>query len=82
MIFKVLEMKNAASISRKTPATPTLASRLHCQISRIAISNKAEVISIVADTAMPYAAARLSDLPNPMVSAIVTTISIQFTGPT
>ena len=48
-IFKVLEMKNAASMTRKIPATAMLAAKLHCQISRMAISSRAEVrISMIA----------------------------------
>jgi hypothetical protein len=49
----VLETKKAVSMTRNIPATTTLARRLHCQISRMAINSSAEVISIVAETAMP-----------------------------
>jgi hypothetical protein len=43
--------------------SPMLAGRLHCKISRMAISSRAEVISIVADTAMPAAASGHSSTP-------------------
>src|SRR4029077_1914355 len=52
------------------------------QISRIAINRRADVINIVSETAMPYADARLSDLPNPIVRPTVTIIKSQLTTPT
>jgi hypothetical protein len=46
----LLELRQQA---RGIPAMPTLAGRLNCQISRMAMSSRNEVISIVAETAMP-----------------------------
>jgi hypothetical protein len=43
----------ASSHAEEYPSNAELAKRPHCQISRIAISSRAEVISIVAETAMP-----------------------------
>ena len=50
---KEFAAKNATSTTIKAPATPMLVGMLHPQISRRAMSNKTDVISIVAETAMP-----------------------------
>jgi hypothetical protein len=51
--MKQFATKNAASTSMKTPAIAPAATRLHPQISRMAMNRSAEVINIVAETAMP-----------------------------
>ncbi len=42
---------------RKTPDTAALAHRLQPQMSRMAINSSTDVISMVRETAMPYAEA-------------------------
>ena len=76
----MLAPKNARSIVRKTPTTPTIFSADHPQRSRATTMNIVDVMVIVEITAMPYAAARFDDDSNPSTSRMHATISIQFTA--
>ena len=64
--FIRLAATNDKSTTMNSPATIRLAGRLQFQISRITRNISTEVSSIVSDTAMPNAAARLSDERNVM----------------
>ena len=79
--FIMLALTNARSTTTKMPATARLTGRLQPQISRIARNIRIEVKSIVVATAMPNAAARLSEERKPMVSPSVRIISVQLTKP-
>ena len=81
-IFMPLDATNAKSITAKHPATSPASGRLQRQISRMAMNSSTVVSAIVSDTAMPYAAARLSDFRNPSANPMVTIISSQLTVPT
>ena len=54
--------------------------RLHCQISTATIVSSTLSSTIVPDTAMPYAEARLVELLNPMTSAITAANNTQLTA--
>jgi len=74
--------KKPASMQKNTPATAALANKLHPQTSRIAINSSPVVNIFVADTAIPKAAARWSDLPKNRVRPNVAIISSQLITPT
>ena len=64
-----------------TPAVPSASGSFQPQISRIVMNISTEVSSMVSDTAMPKAAARLSDERKPSVRPSVRIIKVQLTKP-
>ena len=62
-IFSRLAPKNARSISRNTPLTSNATPIGQRHTSRMALNSSAVVSSMVVETAVPYAPARLSELP-------------------
>jgi hypothetical protein len=80
-ILSALAPRKAKSTGRNTTPSAT-APRPHPQRRRATTHSSAVVISIVAVTAIPYAAARFADEPKPTTSAHDATISAQFTAPT
>ena len=66
--FTMLAATNDPSTVTKSPAASRLDGRLHLQISRMARYIRTLVNSIVKETAMPNAAARLADERKTMVS--------------
>ena len=73
--------KKVASITRKQRAITALLARLQRHTSRIATNSSPVVISMVNDTAMPYAAASLSEDLKNTTSPMVTPISSQLIIP-
>ena len=61
------------------PATAAAAIAGHFHTSRMARNKRKVVSSMVVDTAVPYAPASRSELPNAMVVAMVAAISSQLT---
>jgi hypothetical protein len=76
-----LALTNARSTTTNNPATARLTGRLHPHTSRIVRNINSEVRSIVVATAMPKAAARLSEDRKPSVRPSVRIISAQLTKP-
>ena len=64
------------------PATATASHRLHPQTSRMVRKIRIVVRNMVSDTAMPKAAARLSEERKASVKPSVSAISTQLTKPT
>jgi hypothetical protein len=79
--FIMLALTKERSTTMKMPAVAMASGRLQCQISRIARNSSTEVRNMVRNTAMPKAAARLSEERKPKVSAKVNTIRTQLTKP-
>ena len=80
--FTILAATNDPSTVMNSPATSKLKGKLQRQTSRIAMNISTLVSSIVIETAMPNAAARLSDDRNAMVRTSVSAIKAQLTKPT
>ena len=78
-IFNRFAEKNAASTIRKNAATGIARAADHCQDRRMATYNRHVVNNIVVATAVPYAPARRSELPNAIVMPTVPAIMSQLT---
>src|SRR5208283_1042730 len=81
-IFIMLAVTKDRSTVTNSPATMRLTARRQCQMSRIARNIRIEVSNMVIDTAMPKAAAKLSEDRNDTVKTSVSAIKIQLTKPT
>ena len=76
-----MALTNARSTTTNKPATARPTGKLQPQTSRIAKNINTDVSSMVSDTAIPKAAARLSDDRKPKVRPSVRIISVQLTKP-
>src|SRR6202022_2517370 len=78
-ILRRFAPKNAVSSTRNTPATPRDSAVDQCHTLRMAAYSRHVVNNMVVATAVPYAPASLSELPNATAMATVATIIIQLT---